>query len=94
MSKRSWQAMVYTKKCHSLIVFNTYPSFMHHGGNLENNCHSNFVKDDGSYPNLALCCEINAHMSDVIVQQSIILIWRTLSYFCNSNKRNKKYYIE
>jgi hypothetical protein len=65
-----WQAKVYTKKCYSLIVFSTYPNFMHQGGNLENNFHYNFVKDDGSYPNLALCFEINAHMNDIIVQQS------------------------
>jgi len=85
--------MVYTKNNHSLIVFSTYPSFMHHGGNLENNFHQNFVKDDGSYPNLVLCCEINAHMNDIIVQQNIILIWKTMSHFYNSNKRTKKYYI-
>jgi len=47
---------------------------MHHGGNLENNFHLNFVKDDGSYLNLTLCCEINAHMNDIIVQQDIIFI--------------------
>jgi hypothetical protein len=67
---------------------------MHHGGNLKNNFHSNFVKDDGPYLNLALCCEINAHMSDIMIQQIIILIWRTLSHFFSSNKRIKKYYIE
>jgi hypothetical protein len=39
------------------------------------------VKDDGSYPNLALCCDINAHTNDIIVQQNIILIWRALSHF-------------
>ncbi len=27
------------KKLHNLIVFDTHPSFMHHGGNLENNFH-------------------------------------------------------
>jgi hypothetical protein len=34
-----WQIMVYTKNCHSLIVFNTYLSFMHHGEKSENNFH-------------------------------------------------------
>jgi hypothetical protein len=57
---------------------------MHHGGNLENNFHQNFVKDDGSYPNVAVCCEINAHMNDIIVQQNIILIWRALSHFTHT----------
>jgi hypothetical protein len=47
---------------------------MHHGENLENNYHIFFVKDDGLYPNLALCCEINTHMNDIVVQQNIILI--------------------
>jgi hypothetical protein len=46
---------------------------MHHGGNLENNFHSNFVKDNGSYPNLTLHCEINAHTNDIIVQQNILI---------------------
>jgi len=27
---------VYTKNCHNLIVFNIYPSFMHHGENFKN----------------------------------------------------------
>ncbi len=76
--------MIYTKNYHNLIVFSTYPSFMHHGGNLENNFHQNFVKDDGSYPNVAVCCEINAHMNDIIVQQNIILIWRALSHFTHT----------
>jgi hypothetical protein len=31
------------------------------------NFHLNFVKDDGSYFNLTLCCEINAHTNDIIV---------------------------
>jgi hypothetical protein len=52
-----------------------------------------FVKDDGSYPHLTLCCEINAHINDIIFQQSTILIWKALPHFCNSNKRAKKYYI-
>jgi hypothetical protein len=38
---------VYTKNYHNLIVFNTYMSFMHHGGNLENNFHWNFVINNG-----------------------------------------------
>jgi hypothetical protein len=42
--------------------------------------------DDGLYPNLTLCCEINAHMNDIIVQQSIMLIWKALSHLCNSKK--------
>jgi hypothetical protein len=63
---------------------------MHHGGHLENNFHQNFVRDDGSYPYLTLCCEINAHMNDIIVQQNIIWILKTLSHFNNSNKMIKK----
>jgi hypothetical protein len=59
---------------------------MHCGGNLENNFHYNFVIDDGLCPILTLCCEINAHMNDIVVQQSIILICKALSHFCNSNK--------
>jgi hypothetical protein len=74
------------------MVFNTYPSFMHHGGNLESNSHSNFVKDYDLYPNLTLCWETNAHMNDVIIQQTIILIWKAMSHLCNPNKRTKKYY--
>ncbi len=66
--------MVYKKNYQSLTIFSTYPSFMHHGENLENNYHIFFVKDDGLYPNLALCCEINTHMNDIVVQQNIILI--------------------
>jgi hypothetical protein len=44
-------------------------------------------------PNFALCCEINTCINDIIVQQSIILICKTLKHLCNSNKRIKKYYI-
>jgi hypothetical protein len=66
---------------------------MHHGGNLENIFHQNFIIDDGLCPNLTLCCEINAHMNDIIVQQNIVLICRTLLCLYNSNKRTKKYYI-
>jgi hypothetical protein len=40
---------------------------MDHGENLENNFHLNFVKNESLYPNLALCCEIDAHMNDIIV---------------------------
>jgi hypothetical protein len=54
---------------------------MHHGGNLENYFHQNFVIDDGLCPNLALCCEINAHMNDIIVQQNIVLICKTFVIF-------------
>jgi hypothetical protein len=36
---RCWQVTVYTIKYHILIISGTYPSFMHHGGNLENNFH-------------------------------------------------------
>ncbi len=43
-------AMVYTKNYHKLIVFSTYPSFMHHGEILENHFHWNFVIDDGYVP--------------------------------------------
>jgi hypothetical protein len=50
---------------------------MHHGANLDNNFHSNFVKDDGSYPNLTLCYGVNAHTNDIIVQQNIILIGKS-----------------
>ncbi len=84
---------MYTKNCDSLIVFNTYPNFMHYSENLENNFHSNFVIDNGICPNLALYCEINAHMNDIIVQQNIILICKALLHFYNSNKRAKKHYI-
>jgi hypothetical protein len=56
---------------------------MHHGGNLENNFHSNFVIDDGLCPNLVVCCEINANMNDIIWQQNIILICKALLHFCN-----------
>jgi len=37
-------------------------------------------------PSLALCCEINAHMHDIIVQQSIMLICKALKHLCNSRK--------
>jgi hypothetical protein len=30
--------------------------------------HENFVIDDDLCSNLAICCEINAHMNDIIVQ--------------------------
>jgi hypothetical protein len=33
---------------------------MHHGENLDNIFHSNFVIDDGLSLNPALCCEVNA----------------------------------
>jgi hypothetical protein len=39
-----------------------------------------FLKNDCSCPNLALCCEINAHMNDIIVQQNVILICKTFIY--------------
>jgi len=52
----------------SLTNFNTYPSFIHHGGNLKISFHWNFVIDDGLCFNLTLCYEINAHMNDIIVQ--------------------------
>jgi len=54
---------MYTKNCHSLIVFSTYPNFMHYSENVENNFHKKFVIDDGLCHNLTLCCEINAHMN-------------------------------
>jgi hypothetical protein len=59
--------IVYTKKCLNFIIFNTYPSFMHHGENLENNFHLNLVKNDSLCPNLTLCYKIDAHMNDIIV---------------------------
>jgi hypothetical protein len=40
---------------------------MHHGGNFENNSRK-FVIDDVLCSNLAICCGINAHMNDIIVQ--------------------------
>jgi hypothetical protein len=86
-------AIEYTKNCFGLIVLNTYPRFMHHCGNLENIFHWNFVIDDGLCCNLTLCCEINAHMNDIIFQQNIILVCKALSYLFNSNKRTKKFYI-
>jgi hypothetical protein len=58
---------MFTKNYLNFIVFCTYPSFMDHGENLENNFHLNFVKNDSLCPNLALCCEIDAHMNDIIV---------------------------
>jgi len=64
-------AMVYTKKCYSLTILNIYLSFLHHGENLEINL--NFVINDGLCPNPTLCCEINAHMNDIIIQK--ILFW-------------------
>ncbi len=70
-----------TKNCHNLTNYSIYRSFMHHGGNLENYFHQNFVIDDGLCPNLALCCEINAHMNDIIVQQNIVLICKTFVIF-------------
>jgi hypothetical protein len=66
---------------------------MHCGENLEINFHWNFAIDDGLCLNLALCCEINTYMNDIIVQQNIILICRALKHLCNSNNMTKKYYI-
>ncbi len=85
--------MDYINNCHNLTIFGTYSIFMHHGEILENIFHQNFVIDDGVCPNLAFCFEINACMNDRIVQQNIVLIYKTLSCFCNSNKRIKKCYI-
>ncbi len=67
--------MVYTKNYHNLIDFDTYSSFMHHGGNLENNFHWNFVINDGLCSNLALCCEINPHMNDIIILFWFVKAW-------------------
>jgi hypothetical protein len=67
--------IVFTKTCYSLTNFNTYPSFMHHGEILKN-ISLKFCKHDGLCPNLTLCCEINAHVNDIIVQHNIILICR------------------
>jgi hypothetical protein len=92
--QRGLHVMMYTKNSNNLTIFSTYLSLMHHDGNLKNNFHSNFVINDGLCPNLALCCEINAHMNDIIVQQNIILICKTLKHLYNSNKKTKKYYIE
>ncbi len=89
-TKYGWiHATVSTKNFHNLIVFSTYMSFMHHGGNLENNFHSNFVIDDGLCPNWIVCCEINAHMNDIILQQNITLICKALSHFCNPKLKLK-----
>jgi hypothetical protein len=41
--QRGLHVMMYTKNSHNLTIFSTYSSFMHHGGNLKNNFHSNFV---------------------------------------------------
>jgi hypothetical protein len=38
-----------------------------------------------------IMCEIDSHMNDIIVQQSTILICKTLSHICNSKKRTKQY---
>jgi hypothetical protein len=81
---------VYTKNCHILTIFRTYLSFMHHGEYLENNFQWNFVIDDSLYPNVTLCCEMNTHMNDIIVQQCIILICKALKHFCDSNIKVKK----
>jgi hypothetical protein len=81
---------MYTKNCHILTIFSTYSSFMHYGENLKNNFQWNFVIDDGLCPNLALCCEINAHMNDIIVQKCFILICKALKHLCNFNKRAKR----
>jgi hypothetical protein len=51
---------------------------MHHGENLENSFHWNFVIDDDLCFNPTLCREINAHMNDIVVQQNIILICNAL----------------
>jgi hypothetical protein len=80
-----------TQKNHNLTIFSTYLSLMVESWKI--NFHYNFVIDDRLCLNLTLCCEINAHMNDIIVQQIIILICKTLPHFCNSHKRIKKYYI-
>jgi hypothetical protein len=57
---------------------------MRHGENLENKFHSNFVIDDGLCSNLALCCEINARMNDIIIQQGQNMVGipkRTISFY-------------
>jgi hypothetical protein len=57
--------------CHNLTIFNTYLSFMHHGGNLDKNNSKKFCSRYDSCPNLELCCEINTHMNDIIVQKKL-----------------------
>jgi hypothetical protein len=79
--KGSLLTTMYTKNYHNLIVFNTYPSFRHHDENLKNHFHWNFVIDDDLCPNLKLCCEINVHMKDIMIQQYIILISKALNFF-------------
>jgi len=53
--------IMYTKNYLNFIVFGTYPIFMHHGENLENNFHLNFVNND------SLCCKIDAPVNDIII---------------------------
>jgi hypothetical protein len=84
--------MVYTK-ISQFDNFQSLSDFMHHGGNLENNFHWNFVINDSFCPKLTLCCEINAHINEIIVQKKIVLICKAFKHLCNSNKSTKKYYI-
>jgi hypothetical protein len=49
------------------------------------------VIDDGLYPNSSLCYGIGAHISDLIVQKNIILIYRAFKNHCNYNKLITKY---
>jgi hypothetical protein len=88
-----WQATIYTKNCHNLIIFSTYPSFMHRSENLKN------------YFSLKFCNRLWFIFQSSIMlwnqctyewynnPKKIILSWKTLSHFCNSNKMTKKYYI-
>jgi hypothetical protein len=51
---------------------------------FKNNFHSNFAIDDGLCFNLALCCEINAHMNDIIAQQGQSMLGvpiKTISFY-------------
>jgi hypothetical protein len=54
--------IVYTKK-----LFEFHASLAKFGKYF----HNFFVIDDDLCSNLTLCCEINAYMNDIIVQQSI-----------------------
>jgi hypothetical protein len=56
---------------------------MHHGGYLENILWWKFAIDDELCPNISLCCGTSAHMNDLIVQQSIILICKVLEHHYN-----------
>jgi len=44
--------------------------------------------DDGLCPKFALCCEINTRINDIIVQQNIILICKTLKTYLQFQQKD------